>query len=444
MPKLTAASVEKFRAAKTRREIPDAACPGLYLVVQKTGLKSFAMRFRNQYSRHVKLTLGKLDVTGVESETAPMIGMPLTLLAARRLAMDVHRQRALGNDVAAQRHRQRLERKAGQAKDFSQAALDYTEQYLRREVRRWQAAARLLGITVGGDGALTLTPKGLADRWRDRPVSEISADDIHAIIDEVREKAVPGLERRGDGPSAAMARVMHTALSRLFRWLLEKRRIAANPMHGSVVPKAGKSRERVLSDAEVIAFWKACDTISEPVAQCLKLLLLTGCRRDELGKLRRTESSDDGTVTIPASRSKNKKSFVIPLPPQAREILRSVKTSDDFVFASKNGKPVAAWSRIKAELDAVLKFSTPFVLHDLRRTFSTGLNSIGIAPEVTEACLNHISGTKGSVAGVYNQYAYLPEKTVALERWADHVIGLVEGRAAKVVPMKRKGAQAAA
>jgi integrase len=443
VPKLTAVSVEKFTARKTRREIPDAACPGLYLLVQKSGAKSFAMRFRNQYGRHVKLTLGRLDVSGVESSTAPMIGMPLTLVAARQLAMNVHRERAMGNDVAAQRHRQRLERKAGQSKTFSQGALDYTEQYLRREVRRWQAAARMLGIAVGGDGALMLTPKGLADRWRDRPVSEISADDIHAIIDEVREKAVPGLERRGDGPSQAMARVMHTTLSKLFRWLLEKRRIAANPMHGSVVPKAGKSRERTLSDPEIVAFWKACDTISEPVAQCLKLLLLTGCRRDEIGKLRRSEISEDGsTITIPTSRSKNKKPHVVPLPSLARDILRSVKTSGDFVFDTGRGKPIAAWSRIKAELDSVLKFESAFVLHDLRRSFSTGLSGLGVPTETIEATLNHVSG-KSTVANTYNRHKYLAEKTAALLRWADHVIGLVEGRT-KVVPMKRKGAQAAA
>ena len=216
---------------------------------------------------------------------------------------------------------------------------------------------------------------------------------------------MPGLERKGDGPSESMARVMHTALSRLFRWLLEKRRIAANPMRDATVPKAGKSRERVLSDAEMIAFWKATDTISEPVSQFLKLLLLTGCRRDEIGQLRRAEISADGTVTIPASRAKNKKAFVIPLPPLAREILRSVKTSGEFVFTTTRGKPVSAWSRIKTELDSVLKFSDAFVIHDLRRTFSTGLNKIGIAPEVVEACLNHISGSKAGVAGTYNQYA---------------------------------------
>jgi integrase len=242
-----------------------------------------------------------------------------------------------------------------------------------------------------------------------------------------------------------MARVMHTTLSRLFRWLLEKRRIGTNPMRDASVPKAGKSRDRVLTDAEIVKFWKACNTVGEPVAQCLKLLLLTGCRRDEIGSLRRQEISDGGdTITIPASRSKNKKPHVIPLPPLARDILHSVQTSGDFVFNTGRGKPIAAWSRIKAELDTVLKFSSPWVLHDLRRSFSTGLNKIGVAPEVVEACLNHISGSKGGVAGVYNQYAYLPEKTAALQRWADHVIGLVEGRAAKVVPIKQKDTRAAA
>jgi integrase len=358
----------------------------------------------------------------------------------------VQRQRALGNDVVANRRREKLERKAGHSNIFSQAALDFTEQYLQRNVRRWQATARLLGVVAGDDG-LTLAPKGLADRWRDRPLGEISADDIHAIINEVREKAVPGLERRGDGPSPAMARVMHTTLSTMFRWLLEpeQRRIKTNPMHGSVKPKkAGKPRERTLTDAEIVAFWNACNTISEPVAQCLKLLLLTGCRRDEIGKLRRAEIATDGTITIPASRSKNKKAFVIPLSPQARDILRSVQSNGDFVFTTARGKPIAAWSRIKSELDAVLKFSTPWVLHDLRRTFSTGLNSIGIAPEVVEAALNHVSGTKADVAGVYNQYAYLPEKTAALARWADHVIALVKGKAATVIPIKQKDKRAAA
>src|SRR5262249_36885474 len=117
MPKLTPASVEKFKPHKTRREIPDAASPGLYLFVQpKTGNKSFHMRFRNPHGRHANLTLGPLDLNGKEAAGDPVIGQPLTLVSARRLASEIHRQRALGKEVVGNRHRDRLERKAGGAK----------------------------------------------------------------------------------------------------------------------------------------------------------------------------------------------------------------------------------------------------------------------------------------------------------------------------------------
>jgi hypothetical protein len=80
----------------------------------------------------------------------------------------------------------------------------------------------------------------------------------------------------------------------------------------------------------------------------------------------------------------------------------------------------------------------PFVVHDLRRTVSTGMNALGIQPAHVEAVLNHRDGVRASVAGVYNQHHYVPEKTAALVRWADHVSNLIEGKAAKILPMKRK------
>src|SRR5262245_42115010 len=106
MPKLTPASVLKYGPHKSRREIRDSASP-VRLIIQPTGHKSFAMRFRNPNGRHVKLTLGPLDWSGKEFTGDPVIGQPLTLVAARRLASDVHRQRALGNDMVALRHRER-------------------------------------------------------------------------------------------------------------------------------------------------------------------------------------------------------------------------------------------------------------------------------------------------------------------------------------------------
>src|SRR5262249_6192998 len=112
MPKLTPAAVLKIKPHKTRREIPDNGS-GLYLVVQTSGAKSWAMRFRSPHGRQQKLTLGPLDLSDRQSDDMPVIGQPLDLLAARRLAADVNTKRAHGADVVANFHRARAERMAG-------------------------------------------------------------------------------------------------------------------------------------------------------------------------------------------------------------------------------------------------------------------------------------------------------------------------------------------
>jgi integrase len=437
MPKLTPAAVLKLKPHDTRREIPDNGS-GLYLVVQPSGAKSWAMRFRNPHGRQKKLTLGPLDLSGRRIADVPVIGQPLDLLAARRLAAHVNTQRAHGKDVVANFHQVKLERAAGLSHVFDGAALTFTEQYLKRKVKRWQAAARMIGIAPDSEGQLQLTPKGLADRWRDRPVSSITSDDIHWVIDEARERAVPGLKRNGHGPSESMAHQLASVLRRFFVWLLEKRLVKSNPFKDVVAPKAsGNSRDRALSDVEIKKFWRACDALDAPAGQCLKLLLLTGCRLNEIAMLSRAEV-DGNMITIPAARSKNKLPHMIPLPSLALDILNSVKTSGDLYFTGQSGLPLGPWSRIKAALDKHMRPDAPFVVHDLRRTFSTGMNALGIAPATVEACLNHVSGTRAGVAGTYNVHHYLPEKTVALQRWADHISPLIEGRTAKVVSMKRK------
>jgi integrase len=235
-----------------------------------------------------------------------------------------------------------------------------------------------------------------------------------------------------------MAHQLSSVLRRFFLWLLEKRLVKVNPFVNVVAPKAAKaSRERVLTNAEIVKFWRACDALDAPAGQCLKLLLLTGCRLNEIAMLARAEVDGD-TITIPSARSKNKLAHMVPLPPLARDILHSVKTSTDLYFTGKRGKPLGPWSRIKAALDRHMQPESPFVVHDLRRTVSTGMNALGILPATVEAVLNHTSGTRAGVAGTYNVHHYLPEKTAALARWSDHIAGLIEGRAAKVVAIKRK------
>jgi integrase len=287
-----------------------------------------------------------------------VLGAPLTLAGARRLATELHRQRAMGKDVVAAKHRERLEREARGAKTFAAAALDFIEQHAARKTRRWREQASLLGLRPVAEGGLGLIPKGLADRWRDRGIDSIDGDDIHAIVDETREAGVPGLERRAEGPTEARARAMFATLSKMFSWLIAKRRLSHNPVLGVQRPETPRARDRVLDAAEIVKFWRATDSERKEFGALLKLLLLTGCRLNEASGIRRSELSDDlATWSIPSSRTKNRRPFVLPLPPLARELIATVPTTGDLVFTTDAAHPVSGWSKIKNRLDAAMRDS---------------------------------------------------------------------------------------
>lgn len=430
---LTAAAVQWLRPDKARREIRDGGCAGLYLIIQTSGHKSWALRFRRPGGRPAKLTLGPVDAAGQEAEGEPVLGAPLTLASARRLATELHRQRVLGKDIIAARHR---ERELHGAEIFATAATDYIEQYARRRTRGWRDRARLLGLRPAAEGnELELIPNGLADRWRDRPINEIGGDDIHLIVDEACERGVPGLERRANGPSDSQARAMFAGLSKMFGWLVERRRLRLNPCVGVRRPAALKARDRVLTDNELVAFWKAADAEHRQSGAVLKLLLLTGCRLNEVAGMHSAEISNNGaTWIIPGERTKNHRSHVVPLPSLARELIASAQREGEFIFTTTGDSPISIGSKIKSRLDAAMKIP-PWRFHDLRRTCATGMAEIGIAPHIVEAVLNHVSGARAGVAGTYNRAAYASEKKAALERWAAHVEGLIEERPAKVVSL---------
>jgi integrase len=435
---LTAAAVAKYRAGKSRREITDGTT-GLRLVIQPSGAKSWAMRFRRPSGKTAKLTLGTVDDNGGEDAGEPVLGGHMSLAAARRLAAEARRQLALGRDPAAaylqMKERIRAAAIENGANTFSTAARDFIEQYARKKVRRWKEQARLLGLEPAD---LTLIPKGLAERWRDRPITEIDGHDVHALVDEVRRLGAPGLERRSEGETESRARAMYAVLSVLFRWLLQHRRINPNPCANVHRPAASQARDRVLNDAEIIKFWAATNTVGKPFGPLLKLLLLSGCRLNEIASMMWSELDDDlAMLHLPKERTKNRRPFDLPLPPMAREILASVERIEGcrFVFSSNGRTPVSGWSKLKKRLDSAMGVSN-WRVHDLRRTCATGMAGLGIAPHIVEAALNHVSGAKAGVAGTYNRAAYLPEKKAALERWAVHIAGLVEGGPSSVVPLR--------
>jgi integrase len=443
---LTAAAVERLKGGKTRREVRDVGCKGLYLVIQPSGAKSFALRFRRPDGSSGKLTLGPV-YSGKELSGEPTLGAPLTLEAAHQLAAEQHRMRALGHDVIKDaktaKHRRRTEVEEGVASAFGALVPQFIAD-AQRKTRRWRVTARLLGLAYPKEGGEpTVIKDGLCDRWAVRPVSEIDGSDIYGVVDEAKRISVPGLKRRSDGPADGQARAMFAALSGFFGWCTRHRRCALNPARGVHRPEAGRARDRVLNNGEIVKFWHVCDEVGEPFGQALRLLLLTGCRVREVSEMRRSELSEDGaTWTVPSERTKNRHVCVVPLPPMARDIIASVKqiaSKDGYLFTLNGRAPVSVGSsKIKHKIDAAMKIP-PWRLHDLRRTAATGMAEIGIAPHIVEAALNHVSGAKAGVAGTYNRAAYAPEKKAALERWASHVQGLVSGKPANVVALTAKG-----
>jgi integrase len=457
MPKpLTAAAVRKFAPAAKRRRIPDAGMRSLFLIVEPSGHKAWQMRFRVTSGRIGKMTLGPVDLNGTEIEREPVIGQPLTLAAARQLAAQVHRERALGHDPIAE-HRAAKERQRAAIIDavnngFAGAAEEFIGKHSVKKIRRWKEQARLLGYQPTTNG-LDIIPGGLAQRWSDKPVTKIDGHDIHTIVAEVRERGAPGLERRSEAPTESRARAMLAALSSMFGWLLQHRRVETNPCVGVHRPEPSKARERVLTNKEIRWLWRACDQVGEPFAAIVKLLLLSGQRLNEVAGMRRDELSDDGaTWDIPGSRTKNKKPHRVPLPPQAQTLIPG--GGHALIFTTTGSTPVSGWSRAKRRLDTLMltlaqqesgKGATiaAWRLHDLRRTTVTGMIELGLRPDVIEHVVNHISGHRSGVAGVYNKAELLPERKAALERWAAHVAGLVLQQPANVVTMRSRKRRAA-
>ena len=444
---LTAAAVEKYRPISgTRRIIRDAGARSLFLVITSTGHKSWMMRFRTIGGRIGKLVLGPVDLSGRELKDDPQIGQPLSLSAARQLAASVLRQRSLGHDPVADHKARKLRQRAAiddaATNAFGAAARDFITKYSRQRVRRWREQAHLLGFRPTTEG-LEVIPGGLAARWADKPLAQIDGHDIHQLVAETRERGAPGLKRRSGGQTESRARAILSCLSRMFRWLVQHRRVETNPCAGVHRPEAPKSRERVLSDDEIKALWLATDALANPFAAVLRLLLLTGCRLNEIAALRWEELSADGTqIKLPGTRTKNHRPHVVPLVPLPQTIIAGFPRIADcpYVFTTDGKAPVAIGSKIKNKLDAEMNLP-PWRIHDLRRTAVTGMAELGIRPDVIELCVNHVSGTRGSIAGVYNRSELLPERRKALERWAVQVQGIVTGKPAKVVQLhKRRGA----
>jgi len=228
------------------------------------------------------------------------------------------------------------------------------------------------------------------------------------------------------------------ALNKFFSWAMTMGLVEHNPVIGTPQPSRVEPRSRVLSDSELAAIWHACQ--DDDYGHIIRLLILLGARRQEIGGMTGDELSDlDGprpTWTLPSERSKNHKAHTLPLLPMALAIIRSVPrmVSRNCLFGVHSDKGFAAWDKGHKALVARSGVSgwTP---HDTRRTFSTRLHDqLNIEPHIVEALLNHYTGHRSGSAGVYNLAKYLPQMRNALALWEDHIRTLTEGGQRKVLP----------
>lgn len=204
-----------------------------------------------------------------------------------------------------------------------------------------------------------------------------------------------------------------------FNWAIQEELIQVSPLATMKLPRRLKTRERVLSDAEIKEVYRKAIEHPWPFGPILQLLILTGQRRSEIGGLKWDWiDTENQTITIPGTHTKNRQSHRFPYPNVIMELLGSLPQMGEFVFPARNrhNSHFNGWGKCKARFDEKLENVEHYTLHDLRRTFSSNLAMLGTPIHVTEKLLNHKSGTISGVAAVYNRHSYMDEMRQAIEQ----------------------------
>jgi integrase len=248
---------------------------------------------------------------------------------------------------------------------------------------------------------------------------------------------------QSSGPAAANR--VRGSLGAFCTWAVKEGFCDNNPVTATHKAVENKPRDRMLSDAELVMIWHGLG--DDQFSTIVKLLILTGLRRGEVGGLRWSEIDfEAGLITLPAERTKNGRPHLTPLSPPVRALLAAQprQAGRDQVFGEAASQGFTRWNARKVELDKRLtelhgEPMPAWTLHDLRRSFSTTLHDrFGVPPHIVEVLLGHV-GHQAGVAGTYNKSTYLPECGRALNRWADRVLSITSGETAtaQVVQLRR-------
>jgi integrase len=391
---LNVRTVEATKPAAERREVPDGLLPGLYLVIQPSGSRSWAVRYRH-HGHPCKLTLGRYPA--------------IDLASARKLASAALRAVAEGRDPT-----QEKKIRPAKADDIGTVTEQFIGRHCKRSNRPRTAAetARLLQQHV-------------LPRLAGRKVNEITRRDILDILDRVVDSGAPIAANR-----------TFAAVRKLFNWCVSRDIIKVSPCAGMKPPTPERSRDRVLSDDELALVWRAAQKIGGAFGILVQLLALTGQRRGEVAGMRWDELDLKAALwTLPRGRVKNDQGHEVPLSVPALAILQSVPriANSSYVLTTNGTAPASGYSKGKRRFDALLPPDMPaWRLHDLRRTVASGMARLGINLPVIEKLLNHSSGSFAGIVSVYQKHSFADEKRAALDSWSQHVERMVSGKPAKV------------
>ncbi|MDX0136122.1 DUF4102 domain-containing protein [Sinorhizobium meliloti] len=418
-------AIAKSAAAKgytVRTEIPDAGQPGLYLVVQPSGSMSWAFRYRHA-GRPRKMTIGPF-VLGEDAT--------FTLAKAREAAQEASRIATDGRDPAEVREEQMAQAPEPEPEPVKVDLVgDILDEFVKRHVKKKNRESTQTNT-------ISFIDKRVRPEWKDRDIRTITKRDVVKLLDDIADSGAP--------ETAARVRAI---LSKFFNWAVDRDIVDASPVPKGSTAKQGASRERVLTDQEVRLVWLACGKAGWPFGPFVRLLLLTGQRRNEVAHAPRSEFELGGNNqlwTIPPERSKNGKEHLVPLTSPVLEVISGLpKVGDTYLLSTTGETPISGFSKAKKAIDAEMLTIAKeeaaalglrpedvklegWTLHDLRRTAASGMARLGVPVHVIEAVLNHQSGTIKGVAKIYNRYEYLDEKRRALADWAEHVkrIGAAE------------------
>jgi len=363
----------------------DTDLKGFGLKVTPAGRKVFLVQYRPTGDRRNprKYTIGEFG--------------PVTPHQARTEAQRVLAERSAGRDPQA-------EKRARKRRIASEQVADLVTEFLDRHAAQNRSAPETTRIMR----------REVLPYLGGKTVVEVSKRDVIALLDRVRERGSP-----------IMANRVLAAVRKFFNWCIARGLLDVSPCAGLQAPARESARHRVLSDDELRAVLVSARTLGHPFGAIVAFLALTGQRRDEVGRLMWEHLRlDERLWVIPAEHAKNAKSHIVHLSAPALEVLEGAPRMGALVLSGDGRTVFQGYGKAKARLDGVSGVRD-WTLHDLRRTVVSGMARLGVAPHVADKILNHQSGTISGVAAVYQRHEFLAERKDTLERWGEHVAGLI-------------------